>query len=285
MSVRVTKDYSHVEKNVKIAMNKSLLKEFKNDDERIVYLENGDEFQIQIFNDQMTEIGAKITVNGEMIGNSYLVIRPGERIWLDRYLDKARKFMFSTYEVNGNNEQVQKAIKKNGLVKVELYRKKESYEIIDGIKIWPSYEPHIYYTNTPYASTTANTSCCSEPSMNYYCDSISTDNNISFSVCGNANYAVTTSASSWVSVKDAPKTNTSSKIETGRIQEGGNSDQEFNYVNMSFEYWPFDTEEIHILPKSTKPVYSDELQKTYCPNCGRKLKPKFKFCPFCGEKL
>ncbi len=99
---RLENDYSYEQKNVKIAMHKSLLKEFKKDNERVVYLEDGDEFQLQIFNDQTTEIGAKIYLNGEQIGNSYLVIRPGERVWLDRYLNKSRKFKFSLYVVSGN---------------------------------------------------------------------------------------------------------------------------------------------------------------------------------------
>ena len=44
MSVRFERDYSQQPKNVKIAMNKSLLKEFNKDNERVVYLEDGDEF-------------------------------------------------------------------------------------------------------------------------------------------------------------------------------------------------------------------------------------------------
>ena len=39
------------DKLARIAMNKSLLKEFhNNENNRIVYLKDGDEFQIQIFN-------------------------------------------------------------------------------------------------------------------------------------------------------------------------------------------------------------------------------------------
>ena len=41
MNETVTKDYA------KLAINKSLLKEYNNSGERIVYLEDGDEFQIQ----------------------------------------------------------------------------------------------------------------------------------------------------------------------------------------------------------------------------------------------
>ena len=67
MSVRLERDYSQETQNVKIAMKKSLLKEFHKGDERIVYLENGDEFQIQIFNDQDTEIGCEWRTNRKFI--------------------------------------------------------------------------------------------------------------------------------------------------------------------------------------------------------------------------
>lgn len=295
MSVQFTRlenDYSQERKNVKIAMNKSLLKEFKNNNERVVYLEDGDEFQLQIFNDQNTEIGAKIYLNGELIGNSYLVIRPGERVWLDRYLDKARKFKFSTYEVNGNNEQVKRAIQKNGLVKVELYKKKENYVWNQPvIKTWEPEYPHIYYSATPYSTCTASVDnvsgtmnyCSSLADTGLSCDSITTS--AASSTCTIGSASTCTKYDGNVRSRSLSKSLNSNKTETGRIQEGGYSDQEFDYVNMSFEYWSFDTEEIHILPKSTKPVYANELQKTYCYNCGRKLKSKFNFCPFCGAKL
>lgn len=294
MSVRLERDYSQQTKNVKIAMNKSLLKEFRKDNERVVYLEDGDEFQIQIFNDQTYEIGAKIYVNDKLIGNSYLVIRPGERIWLDRYLDKSRKFKFSTYEVNGNNEQVQKAIAKNGIVKVELYRKKEyaSYDWYNNYTLLrPLQDTHIYYCNEPNYTTVCNTKlyCDSKPQniSSILGDAVNTNysaTTLSVEDCANLTCTATasnTAASSF----EYPQKRSSKKMETGRIQEGSHSDQEFYYVNMSFECFAFDTEQIHILPKSVKPVYPEELQKTYCPNCGRKLKSKFNYCPFCGEKL
>lgn len=300
MSVRLERDYSQETQNVKIAMKKSLLKEFHKGGERVVYLENGDEFQIQIFNDQDTEIGAKIYVNGEQIGNSYLVINPGERVWLDRYLDKAKKFKFATYEVNSNNDKVKKAIAKNGLVKVELFKKKQntfdgwqplvtypSYPLQTNI---PEYAPRIYYTETygmrnePYAKSAT----AFELDTNIVSTAFSQVTPINCSLSGEY-----TAASAMLDLGSSQSsfTNTtagdikSNKTETGRIKEGGHSDQEFDYVSMSFEYWAFTTEEIHILPKSTKPVSSHDLQKVYCPNCGRRLKTKFNFCPFCGEEL
>ena len=288
MSVKL----SNNQQNVKIAMHKSLLKEFNRDLERVVYLENGDEFQIQIFNDQTTEIGAMIYINGEVIGSSLLVIRPGERVWLERYLDNNSKFKFSTYEVNGNNEAVKKAIANNGVVEVKLYRKMQScfswpyYKtynngiITESPSTYPSpYEPQILY-------------CCSEPTnftasipLNGIVDADATNISASVSLGSAATFTCTSASSlSLDSAASGTVERKSNKIETGRIVEGGESDQEFDYVDIQFESFPFSTEKIHILPKSTKPVYSNELQKIYCHNCGRKLKTKFNFCPFCGAK-
>lgn len=297
MSVRFERDYSQQEKNVKIAMNKSLLKEFNQNNERVVYLEDGDEFQIQIFNDQTTEIGAKIYVNDELIGHSYLVIKPGERVWLDRYLDKARKFKFSTYEVNGNNDIVKQAIKKNGVVKVELFKKKEKryFDFNPILTTYPeTYEPHIYYCNTPYSTCTCEVSASSATPMNASVNSVNYCSTLDFGSASftSTNDGINTTASANVNtgLKSATRSRgianlCSKKVETGRIQEGSHSNQEFEHVDMEFEYWAFDTETIHILPKSTKPTYAEDLQKIYCHNCGRKLKAKFNYCPFCGAKL
>ena len=300
MSVKL----SNNQQNVKIAMHKSLLKEFNRDLERVVYLENGDEFQIQIFNDQTTEIGAMIYINGEVIGSSLLVIRPGERVWLERYLDNNSKFKFSTYEVNGNNEAVKKAIANNGVVEVKLYRKMQScfswpyYKtyyngiITESPSTYPSpYEPQILYCHSEPTNFTAATAMNGEAiPISGFVDADATNISASVSLGSAATFTCTNASASSLSLDslDSCASGTverkSNKTETGRIVEGGESDQEFDYVDIQFESFPFSTEKIHILPKSTKPVYSNELQKIYCHNCGRKLKTKFNFCPFCGAK-
>ena len=53
---------------------------------------------------------------------------------------------------------------------------------------------------------------------------------------------------------------------------------------MEFSNWSFKTEYIQILPESEKPYTVSDLQKQYCPECGRKTNPKHKFCPYCGTK-
>ena len=77
----------------------------------------------------------------------------------------------------------------------------------------------------------------------------------------------------------------SCSIETGRVEEGSYSNQKFSYVNYDFEDYPWKIETIKILPLSRKPYTQEDLQKRYCSNCGRKLSPKHKFCPYCGTKV
>ena len=105
----------------KLAIKKSLLKEYSNSEySRIVYMKNNSEFQIQIFNPYTYTIGVNIIIDNKSLGQT-LVLKPGERIWLERYLNEANKFLFSTYEVNGNSKQVQQAIAKNGEIKLEFF--------------------------------------------------------------------------------------------------------------------------------------------------------------------
>lgn len=73
--------------------------------------------------------------------------------------------------------------------------------------------------------------------------------------------------------------------ETGRIEAGSISNQEFDSVNIDFEYFPFTTENVKLLPISQKPYTTNDLHKIYCSECGRKLKTQYKFYPFCGSKI
>lgn len=229
---------------VGIAKNKSLLKEYQN---RIVYLTDGDEFQIMLFNPTESKIGAKIKINGSEIPNM-VVLRPGERIWLDRYLDINRKFKFSTYTIDKTNEALN-AIRNNGIVEISFY-----YENINrnNIMICDS-------INIPYTITYGITSTSSKE-----IPTVST-----------AYYASTTA-------KCDPKI--SEDLETGRIEVGGISEQMFDKDYSDFSYYSFKTETIKILPISQKPYNKKDIEKKYCAECGKKLNSKFKYCPKCGTK-
>ena len=245
---------------VKIAVNKSLLKEFLVNSQRTVYMDNGSEFQIQIFNPYTYSIAASISINGIEMSNQ-LVIKPGQRIWLERYLNEARKFLFETYEVNGESKQVENAIKNNGVIEVKFYKEKEQNNIYITSASTPSTSWTYFNNSLDYPTYASDNLSLSAPSTQLY--SSSTINAVSYSAGAMAK---------------------SKSIETGRIEKGNYSNQKFQTVYNDFEYFAFTTESIHILPQSTKPVYANDLKKIYCANCGRKLNQKFKFCPYCGTK-
>lgn len=255
---------------VGIAKNKSLLKEYQN---RVVYLNDGDEFQIMLFNPTDSKIGAKIKINGSKIANM-VVLRPGERVWLDRYLDVNRKFKFSTYTVDKSNEALN-AIRNNGTIEISFYYEqvKRNNIIICDSDVTTATTSGIVTTNLPktypinWEVTTSSTAGFPSVSTAYYAST-----NLSNSI--GVNTSITSESNAQIS----------EVLETGRIEEGGVSDQKFNEDYSEFSYYSFKTETIKILPISQKPYNKQDIEKKYCTECGKKLNPKFKYCPQCGTK-
>lgn len=311
------------EKMVKIAINKSLLKEFKTrEDNRVVYLHDGDEFQINIFNPFDYEIAASISIDGEYLG-AQIVLRPGERIWLDRNLLDTKKFKFETYEVK-NNSSARQAIRNNGLIEVKIYKKlRVNWNDWNPISIpVPTYplplkpEPYItwtterrkptYYENTIYCGGYVNPTKSDHVYTNY-CSTINVDSidsngsvNTSCSAPLNINATLTAKASDGIyytgssasattisisEANDELRCKDNNCIKTGRVGKSkSESEIDFEETNIDFEVFPYSVEKIRILPIEMKQVNADDLKKIYCTNCGRKIKQNHKYCPYCGTK-
>ena len=259
----------------KIAVSKSLLKEYKEctqhgGSSRVVYMDNGTEFQIQLFNPKTTEIACRVYINDEAMSND-IVLRPGERLWLERFLDRPQKFLFETYTVDGNDSSVQRAIRDNGTIRVHFYdrriRQKQDGLILEKSSNFNNY--NIYPTFDSYTTKTG--------SWEITCSSANVSSSLS------ALGAQSTTGDRGISCYSAQIPEV--EQETGRVTEGSYSQQTFDTVNMDFESWSYSEEIIKILPTSQKPVHKEDLQKRYCPECGRKVVEKYKFCPFCGTKL
>ena len=289
----------------KIAINKSLLKEYKtNTDPRVVYMNNGDEFQIQLFNPEQDTIGAEVSINGNKIPG-ILVIRPGERIWLERYLTEQSKFKFTTYEVDDPDEDssVARAIANNGIIEIKFYREKPKRNYWNDHITWDARSSDVITKLVDYSCDVEN---------KITSKGLTDDNawlNAQINACDSAANsatllplnktccnAVTNSAlppthntrlsAKRISTKNAYSSATpiSNKIETGRIDKGSYSNQKLEHVNIEFENGHFKKEIIKILPSSRKPYTSSDIKKIYCTNCGRKINTKYKFCPYCGTK-
>ena len=264
----------------RIAISKNLIKEYKSSDsQRTVYLKNGTEFQIYLKNPYQSHLGVKIYVNNKYIGNM-LVLRPGQSCWLERYLNENSKFLFSTYEVE-NSAEMKYAIKQNGIVKLEFYHEVETVD--NGLRI--------DYDNLILGSDSLRTYdvCYNSPittslGSTYGSTTFTASNNLSCSFNANSATAGMNTLKKARSAK-AITQEIDDTIETGRIEKGGRSDQEFNTCDIKFDYRSFKTESILILPQSRKSVTVEETRRRYCSQCGKKVNPKDKFCSNCGARL
>ena len=272
-----------------IAVNKARLKVYKNNDTPTYYLEKGQEFQIELFNPTTDVVLAKITLNNKLISQGGLILNPGQRVFLDRYLDIAKKFLFDTYEVS-NTEEVKQAIENNGDIKVQFYRESKprprnpiltlgSTRTVFG---GPNYDQGIFsYTNINtggYVNTT--TTNLNQPiAGSFTTTSLTNTNNNSTFYSSSMDNGVTMD---WVQPELSVK---KKSIETGRVEEGSFSDQKFKSVNKDFEYFAFHTVEYKLLPLSQKINTTDDLNvRRYCTSCGAKLHKDHKFCGHCGAK-
>ena len=241
---------------------------------RIVYLDNGTEFQLEFFNPYHYTIGITFTFDEKSGTSRMIVLKPGERVWLDRYLNSPKKFLFSTYEVEDSKE-AKEAISENGNVIIKFYKEKTYTDNITTIKTngnnWWEYDKNGW--NVRYLSSK---NCYTDSlSSNLSCNYFDSSNSWIASECTPMQTSVTSAASTIFN---------DSTIETGRVEEGSYSNQTFETVYNEFENYPFATERIKILPTSRKPISKSDIQRKFCYNCGRKIKDKFKFCPNCGAK-
>jgi hypothetical protein len=234
-----------------------------------VYLNDGDEFEIELYNPTQSKVLAKITLDDKSIGNG-IVLRPGERVFLERHLDEARKFKFETYFVDGDNKEVEVAIKNNGNLIVKFYQE-TTLLWNTGTVTFANYPSTLTYTTNTGSGT--------------YFNPGSTFTTSGFSGTGTVNTSYLSSSTLTSGNSFSNNTLKSKKsVETGRIEKGSLSDQSFTYDNTTFNYMATWSNWWKIKPQSTKILMKEDLV-VYCTECGAKRKKDgHKFCPNCGTK-
>lgn len=256
-------------------------------DNNVVYLRDGDEFELELFNPTTKKVLAKIKLNDEYL-DSGIVLRPGERVFLERYLNEARKFIFSTYSADKNDPNVREAIKDNGKVEAEFYQEQAD----PGNIVWINNSPNYYGWQNPDPcispgrvfhvsdTTVVGSGACtltssgnigvgeSMESASYSYD-VNTDGNVDMSA------AINDLTMDMTHIADVQ--------ETGRVEKGSNSDQSFEHDSTSFNSWPSWNQDWTILPLSQKALVKEDLA-VYCTGCGRKRKKSDNFCAKCGRK-
>ena len=262
-----------------VTKNKQRVKQNNN----VVYLSDGDEFELELFNPTQKKVLAKITINSYEL-DSGIVLRPGERVFLERYINEAKKFIFETYQVDKNDPNVQRAIRDNGQVEVDFYEEQST--------------PNIWVTNTYYNPPTWNPPSWTVEPCVYYCN----DNSGSVTFDANVAHTLTSGAEINISANNAEINLTSGNAdmksmergsvqfsanlqETGRIEKGSHSDQVLEYDDTKFNSWVSWSQSWKIMPLSQK-AYTREELKVFCTGCGaQRKKSSHKFCPHCGGKF
>lgn len=293
-----------------IAVNKSRVKLYNKTTEPTYYLQKGQEFEIELFNPTQDTILAKIILNNKPLSQGGLVLKPGERVFIERYLDVAKKFLFDTYEVSDTTE-VQKAIEKNGDFKVQFFKERQStfyYNSGTGNVNSRSFTTlNNNFTNLANNVSGSNVTLTNTGNIGISTSSITnkldikdTTTNYSSSSINNGDIHDGLATMDFMSQslerslelpikKSVPRTRCSVEkktVETGRVEKGSDSDQKIKQVQMDFEYFPFHTVEAKLLPISQKINTSKDLHvRQYCTNCGQKTSKGDKFCSGCGKKI
>ncbi len=261
-----------------ITINKSRIKTYPYNQ---IFMADGSEFQIELDNCTNFVWLAVISVNGEKISDSGLVLKPGEHVFLDTpnisSSGKKSKFKFETYEIEQGRSHL---VANNGKVKIEFYREQSlPHWIID----YTTYPPYPYrrdwYTDPQF------------PGQFYYSSSgqsanISGDPMTYSNVCSSD---APLKVSEKNPCKEVPLGEPAEHImpmeETGRIEKGSKSKQKFHKTNYDFESFASHVDEFQIFPLSKRVVTIQEATREYCTECGKRRKKNFRFCPKCGTKF
>lgn len=241
----ITQNYGLVYPSCEILVNGQKRKLYGKNKNK-VYLNNGDEFQLKVYNPLNERVGFQLKMNGVQTDNALLVINPGQNAIIERFIGTNNKLKFLTYVVDKNNPQTKKAIKDNGILEVTFYYEQKDIT-------WDHYvapitfpiQPVIYPT---YPSIPIPIATPVYPPYNPFHTWYMCDDNINFSTnngtSNGSTFATTTNTTNNLSgnvtltgdVQIKGNLNVDGDIkqkrtrlsETGRIEKGNRSNQYFS---------------------------------------------------------
>jgi hypothetical protein len=259
-----------------VAIKRNRQKIYNRQGKTQVYLKDGQEFQVELFNPTQSRYLAKIKINGSYQSDRGLILNPGQRYFLDRFIDEDRKLAFSTYEIE-DSKAAKKAIEKNGLLEVEFYAETTFFST-SGTTYWRN--PYLYGGSLTVPGTINAFNTTTTGTANTFTYAGSTVNNVSFTNSSTGS----TLASYFINPSNLSSVVNDASIETGRVEKGDKSDQIFEDSYGTFNSWASYTTTVQVIPLSQKPVETQEI-RSYCTGCGSRIKKQtWKFCPNCGTE-
>lgn len=247
-----------------------------------VFLNDGEEFEIELFNPLTVSVLADIKLNGQSVSKTGLVVKPGQRVYLDCFIDDRKKFKFSTYEIENSGEALD-ATQNNGVLEVFFYKEdvitlnnwQRRFDRIIVEKHYP-YNPYPWYNpyrvycgsgTITYGGTTVTTNGNSftMDASNGLIGGTTTTSNV-YNSSNNINCSYTSQLPrKMYGPVDLPNLNvagslSTNSIETGRVEKGEKSKQKFTEVDMDFEKNYISSTIIQILPESRKPAEIKQIK-------------------------
>lgn len=232
-----------------------------------IYLDDNQEFEIEIHNPLKESILADIRLNGSSIAKTGLVVKPGQRVYLDCFVDDRKKFIFQTYTVDDTQESLD-AIVDNGLLEVFFYKEQavtlqnwiDKYHrvIINEYPVYFPIYPRWYPTYYTLGTGTITTCNSVNVSSAYNTSSVygGVLNNVSETSFTNSSFnGSLTSGNAYYNSVDL------GSIETGRVEKGQKSNQQFVDVDMDFEKNYIHHLVYQLLPSSRKPMEIKKISK------------------------
>jgi len=288
-----------VEPSAIVTVNGSEKKIYDNNQ---IFLNPNDNFEFRFFNPLQEKIGVEIIFNGQKKGNSLLILNPGEDITLDRFLDEKKKMKYSTYFINGKNEQAVKATENNGLVTINFYKEElwnnqtwitnttGTYTtFLSGSSFNKDFGNHsskgFYGGNQMYSAPGVYVNETDYSDYSDYIGDTSNSNITLNSMDISATYTANASDNLKSLLPETKSSETYEKLETGRVEKGEESKQDFESVDTKFETTAFHTINYTLKPESTKAKNIGEI-RNYCNRCGYRIRKKsWNFCPKCSLEL
>jgi hypothetical protein len=235
-----------------------------------VFLKDGDEFEIELFNSLTVSVLSDIKLNGQSISKTGLVIKPGQRVYLDCFIDDRKKFKFSTYEIENSGEALD-ATQNNGVLEVFFY--KEDVITLDNwqrkfdrvivekyypYNPYPWYNPYRVYCGSGTISGGTVVTTNGNPFNINASSGLIGETTTAYNSSNNINCSYTSQVDlSNLNVAGSLSTNS---IETGRVEKGEKSKQQFTEVDMEFEKHYIASTIIQILPESRKPAEVKQMK-------------------------
>lgn len=249
-----------------------------------VYLQDGQEFEIELYNPTPKTKLAKIWINGTLTSQSGLVLKPGQRVYLERFIDTPSKFKFETYTIDGTAQSLA-AIMNNGDVKICFYDEEELTPLQYTVTSTPTYKWDTYNLGTEKYRDDKYKHSLAEKFKN---DNLTGSSGLQGFTGNRGLTGVSGAYDSSKTIQtcffNSPSFN-EDPIETGRVEKGNHSNQIFENYHGSFRTFASNTVFIKLLPNSAKPIEAKDLA-VYCTTCGTKNKKNtWKFCPKCGQKF